>query len=544
MKRIGNRLVSILLCIGLLVLTVGAAAEAIATPAAEEAIATTVAEEIVEAAETAAGEAGEDADEEPARNETVAFEEKRPMYVPVCNVMDGYGVGLHAREDAYDPETVVISGTLFAEDGMEIVSASVSADNGATVQGESILRYGCPAPAEGEDSQEAAMAAQLQGEGMEIDYTRASFAFVANVSSLGLTPGTHQVSVSLILSRIGGVHNMVSAPLTTHITIAEDGAFVPDLMYLLTGVPRLVAYNGDANDYVSTLQANLIALEYLDAGARTGVYDEATRAALRELCEQNQQPFNEEGVTAALDKFIASGCATPKKRVPDDFLGKVLAFMNTTLALGALEVPYWALIAAAAGLLVVVLLVILLVKATSRKRSQAAMQPVVAFEQMGSTSMDGDGGYMMPDVVEPAPAIISTGDEETMDLQDGGLVIQEDGPTIDLQETVCHLRIQMHYQGMVKEEAEVFTNQRPLIIGVGETANIRTNPADRKVSRLHGMFEVKDGRPCYTDRSKNGTVVNGATQLHNDSVELRVGVLYQLEMGEHTVLFKIDSQGA
>ncbi|MGN0746497.1 MAG: FHA domain-containing protein [Aristaeellaceae bacterium] len=534
MKRNGKRLVSILLCIGLLAFLTGAAAEKKSAAA--------VAEEASPAVE-ATDAAGRDDDGEPARNETADYEEMRPMCDAVCNVMDGYGIGLHVREEAYNPETVVISGTLYAEEGLELVAATVSLEDGSTAQGEYFLRYGSPAPAEGEGSQEAVMAEQLRNDGLEIDYARAGFALTVNLSHASLTPGTHQVRVTLILSS-SGVQNMVSEPMTTNVTVAEDGTFVADLMYLLTGVPRLMVRNGEANDYVPTLQANLIALEYLDESGRTGVYDAATQAALRELCEQNDQPFSEEGVTAALDKLIASGCATPKQKLPDDFLGKALAFMNSELSVGGLELPYWALIAAVAGLLVLVILAILIVKLTTRKRRAAGMQAAVSFEHMGNTSQDGNAMDSMPEIMEPQPSIISTGDEETMDLQDSGLVIQEDGPTIDMHETVCHLRIQMHYKDMVKEATEVFSNQKQLVIGVGEGANIRTNPADRKVSRMHGVFEVRNGKPCYTDRSKNGTMVNGAMELHNDSVELRVGVLYQLEMGEHTVLFKVDSQDA
>lgn len=531
-----RRLLCAVVCLGMLALSLGGAmAEA---PAQDDAAVQGVVEEDPSAA--------------PATlqviNETIQYLESRPIVMPVCNVKDGYGIGLHVREEAYQPSTVIISGGLFAEMGMELTSVTVILDNGVMLKGESLVRYADQAPAEGDDSLEAAMITQLQAEMLDIDYTRAGFAFAVDLSGAGLAAGSHEVNVSMMLSSTS-VENLASARLTTTINIADDGTFVPDLVYYLTGVPQFVIRNGESGEAVATLQANLVALQYLSEEAQSGVYDEATQNALRELCASNDQAFNEEGVTAALDKFIVSGYVAAKETEPAGWMEKVLAFLNSPLILGSLELPYWVLIAAAAGLIVIVVMIILIVKAAGKKKADASMGASYegGFEQGFRTSMDEESGMNESnDSLEGG--IINTGDEETKDMSElepmpqgnPSVVIAEDEATIDQNEVVCHLRVQMYYKDMVKETAETFSNQKQLVIGVGEAANIRTNPADKKVSRLHGVFEVKDGCPCYTDRSKNGTIVNGASELHHDTIGLKVGVLYQLEMGEHIVRFKLD----
>lgn len=522
MRRICNGLLCLILCMGLLLTPFAALAEAAATQAPD-------------------AQQGDDA-EMPEQNETIQFEEKRALSVAVCNVMDGYGIGLHVRTDAFKPSTVIISGNLYAEEGMELVSVIAGLDNGSLFKGESLLRYGCPAGADSPDSLEGTIVSQLGNEMLDIDYSRAGFAFLVDLSGAGLTPGSHQVNVSLMLSTASRP-NMACAPLTTTVTVAENGAFVPDLMYYLSGVPRFVIRNGDSGEKVSILQTNLITLKYLDEGARTNVYDEATQTAVRELCAANGQDFSTEGVTASLDAFISSGCAIGKETVPEDVLGKVLYFMNSKLPLGALELPWWVVIASVAGLLVIVLVVILIVKASSRRRGGAEIPADASFEQGIKTSQDDVPG---PEVKAEQPEvsrIVSTGDEETVDLNNSqnGFVIAEDEPTLDMREVQCHFRIRMCYREKIKEMEQAFSSSKQMIIGVGDAADIRTNPEDKKVSRMHGVFEIKDGTPYYTDRSKNGTRVNGAAMLHNDSVELRVGVMYQLDMGEHIVQFKIDS---
>lgn len=537
MNQMIRRLLCAVLCLGMLALSFcGAMAEA---PAQDD---TATIQGVVDEGAPAAPETTQ------VINETIQYQDSRPIFTPVCNVKDGYGIGLHVREDVYHPSSVIISGGLFAEAGMELTSVTVTLDNGIMLKGESLVRYADHAPAEDDDSLEAAMIVQLQTEMLEIDYSRAGFAFVMDLSGVGLEAGNHTVNVSMMLSS-ASIENLASAQLSTTINIADDGVFVPDLVYYLTGVPTLVIRNGESGEAVAALQTNLVALKYLSEEAKSGVYDQATQNALRELCANNDQAFNEEGVTAALSKFIVSGYVAAKETEPEEIVDKVLAFLNSPLSLGSFELPYWILIAAAAGLVVIVVVIILIVKAAGKKKNNDSMgMPYESgFEQGFKTSMDDDSETDESND-QLMGEIVNTGDEETKDMSEPepapqgnpSVVIAEDEATIDQNEVMCHLRVQMYYRDMVKETAETFSNLKQLVIGVSEAANIRTNPADKKVSRLHGVFEVKDGCPCYTDRSKNGTIVNGTSELHHDTIGLKVGVLYQLEMGEHIVRFKLD----
>ncbi len=398
---------------------------------------------------------------------------------------ENYLVGMHKRETAYNPSTVILSGSLFARD-VEITDVSVSTEGGHTVQGENLMRYEGNYPEETVKQQLAEQGTSIG----EIDKKRCGFVFTVDLSGAGLSDAEQILNVTLKMANAETKDITVEAMATTA-WLNSEAAPIYDLAYELTGIPTLVIRNDESGEAVEQLQTNLQALNYMTAEQQTGVYDQTTRDALRKLCSCNDQVFSEDGVTMTLEKFIASGIA---QAAPENgFLSSVLDFLKNQLRVVGLTIPVWAIIAGAAGLTAIILTVILLVTRKHPATPITTPEPVPVVPPAPAP--------------EPAPAPIHEADDATLDLHG----VTADEPTIDLnsvQSAQYVLKIRLDYKGKFLDMEGRLSKDQEAIIGRGDAATFKTHPADALVSKQHGVFRVENGKPCYVDNSKNGTIVD------------------------------------
>lgn len=406
-----------------------------------------------------------------------------------------YLVGMHKRETAYNPATVILSGSLFASD-VEITDVSVSTAGGYFVEGENLTRYEGNYPEEAVKQQLAEQGASIG----KIDRKRCGFVFTVDLSAAGLPNAEQRLNVTLKMANAETKDITVEA-MTTTARLDSEAAPIYDLAYELTGAPTLVIRNDESGEAVTQLQANLRTLNYMTAEEQTGVYDQATRNALRRLCSRNDQVFSEDGVTMTLEKFIASGIA---QAAPENgFLGSVLDFLKNELRVVGLSIPVWVIIAGAAGLTAIILTVVLL---ATRKRPAT---PVTVPEAIP----------VAPPTPAPASAPVQEADDATIDLNR----VTADEPTIDLQSAPpvrYVLKIRLDYKGQFLDMEGCLSENQEAIIGRGETATFKTHPSDAAVSKQHGVFRVENGKPCYVDTSKNGTTVDERKLSMGEAFEL------------------------
>lgn len=431
-------------------------------------------------------------------NNTIEYRDD--LVAQTMTMMDGengYIVGMHKRETGYNPSTVILSGSLFASSGMEITDVSVSVDGGYTAKGENLTRYEGGYPEETINQQLTNQGASIG----EIDTKRCGFIFTVDLSGAGLPDAEQTVNVTLKMANARTSDITVEAMATTA-WLNSNASPVYDLAYELTGVQTLVIRNEESGELVAQLQANLLELNYMTAEQQTGVYDQTTRDAVRRLCAINDQAFAEDGVTMTLEKFIASGIA---QAAPEDgFFSRVLDFLKKELSIAGLSVPVWAIIAGAAGLAAIILTVILI--ATRKKSKSEIKPPITAPEQKPEP---------MP---EPIPEPVPASDDPTTDLPGTA-----DEPTVDLssvQSMKFVVKIRLDYHGKFLDMESRISENQEATIGRGEAATFKTHPSDAAVSKLHGAFRVIDGKPCYVDTSKNGTLLDEKPLNKGETFEL------------------------
>ncbi len=419
---------------------------------------------------------------------------------------DGYIVGMHKRETAYNPSTVILSGSLFASSGMEITDVSVTVDGGYTAKGENLTRYEGGYPEETINQQLANQGASIG----EIDTKRCGFIFTVDLSGAGLSDAEQTVNVTLKMANARTSGITVEAMATTA-WLNSNASPVYDLVYELTGVPTLVIRNEESSELVAQLQANLQELNYMTAEQQTGVYDQTTRDAVRRLCAINDQVFAEDGVTMTLEKFIASGIA---QAAPEDgFFSRVLDFLKKELSIASLSVPVWAIIAGAAGLVAIILTVILIATRKKSKPPRTAPEPTPA-------PMPEPIPAPIPEPIPaPVPGPVPGLDDSTVDLKNP----QEDEKTVDLQPVPSIqyvIKIRLDFRGKFIDKESRISEGQEATIGRGEAATFRTHKDDLVVSHLHGAFRVINGKPCYVDTSKNGTMLDEKPLNEGETFEL------------------------
>ena len=466
-------------------------------------------------------------------NENLSYTGENPVS-DIYVQPDLFCINIIAQPESYNPQTVLVTGVLFAPYGCEITNAGlmVGSDLYST---KTVYRF-----------RNAKNPEELSQMNVEVDASRSGYAFFIDLShaeNLGSKVDTR------VKMEINGLQLDVGYTVRLNPALAA----YPDIVHALDGYciePR------DQNELVNDLQESLKNLNYLSEDKLSGIYDEETQKAMEAFCRTNELNYSEHGITTEMMSKVVSTMAIGKESGFMGFMKEsgLMGFLMKDLTIGNFELKMWMVVAGAA-LLVLIILVILLI--VIHKKKKGASQSYDSFQSYGHTSM----GTENPEIYrttrdipltaqEPAPSdgpnILSVGDEETVSLgeQEQSVVVRGDQPTQDApMELSFKLMVRMIYQGVYADQNARMTQGVKLIIGRGNAAQIQTNDADTSVSHQHGMFYVQDRNVRYMDMSKNGTRVNQTSVLHRDeSIVLPVGTKMQLDMGSHQVLVLVQQQ--
>ena len=415
-----------------------------------------------------------------------------------------YLVGLHNRNDAYHPKSVLISGLLLAPAGTEILNASVDA-GGRRFPAAEVCRFASSNIPESE----------LKDMEVEVDINRAAFAFLVDLSEADLQNGY------MVRMEVSGV----SLTFSDYIITVDDACLpYPDTLHALEGY---IVKAGDSGDSVLLLQRNLAANDYLNEDQITGIYDEATRQAVIEFCKVNQFSDSEtekcsQGVTPAVFAHASSSQAFAK---PKPGLKAVLDVLQQEIfSFNGFSVELWMIVAAGALLITVVLVLLLVLTGKSKKNRYSGIDysPSVLENNYGSEN-----------IVEIDEPTINLENGREDDHGSGEL----DGATIELK--VYSLTFRLFYDGMYADQTVLLKEGETALIGRSSEAKIQTNPADKSVSSKHGIFTVKNGIVVYTDQSTNGTKVGESMYLGKNkdaqTFNLPFGTRVTMEIGSHKV---------
>lgn len=109
--------------------------------------------------------------------------------------------------------------------------------------------------------------------------------------------------------------------------------------------------------------------------------------------------------------------------------------------------------------------------------------------------------------------------------------------TITLKNPTYMIKLRLICAGQYMDTSVRLREGEKAAIGSGNSAQIRTNPADTSISERHGIFAVSGGKVTYTDNSRGGSRYNGQRILHQgESIALPFNTKSQIEMGKHKVL--------
>lgn len=109
--------------------------------------------------------------------------------------------------------------------------------------------------------------------------------------------------------------------------------------------------------------------------------------------------------------------------------------------------------------------------------------------------------------------------------------------TTVLENTAYTVKLRLICSGQYMDTSVRLREGEKAAIGSGNSAQIRTNPADTGISERHGIFAVSGGKVTYTDCSRGGSRYNGQRILHQgESIALPFNTKSQIEMGKHKVL--------
>ena len=427
-----------------------------------------------------------------------------------------YVFALHKREEAYNPASVLISGILLVPADTEILSATVTVAGGKNheIPGSEILRTTI--------GSEPVSAQNLT---FEPDRERAGFAFLADLSEDGLADGETNVSVILTTDRM----------LSLETTVKLDSGMGKYLHAIMAVYGRCLALTNQG-DHVDAFQQRLQELGYLKEGEISGIIDEKTMAAAKELLGRYQRDAGNSYLNSEEVGFILSDRPEPKPEGEDGLPAKILGFFRGTVLLFDKEIPVWMLTAAGAALILIILVIILLITGRKRKARRQEKEASTMNElSRRSAFITGQ------EESEQAAQILSIGDEPTMDLAEeeaaGGLVYSADEATTDLNTPLYTVKLRLIYSGQYMDTAVRLQDGGEAVIGRGEGVQVQTNPADTSVSHRHGMFAVRNGMATYTDNSRNGTRYNGQRTLHKgESVNIPFNTKVQMDIGNHKVL--------
>ena len=416
-----------------------------------------------------------------------------------------YLVGLHSRMNAFHSKSVLISGILLAPAGTEIVNAGVQVGDRWFPAAEVCRFFSQNIPE-----------SELKDMEVEVDKTRSAFAFLVDLSEANLQDGY------MIKMEVSGVTLMFS---DYALTLDDNCWPYSDVEHALDGY--IVKY-GESGEGVNILQRNLAAKKYLEENQLSGIYDEATRLAVKDFCKVNglsetEIEKSERGVTQAV--FLLSSDAQADAK-PGLGLKDVLDVMNREIfSIGEFSIELW-LIVAAGALLIAVILVLVLIHTRRKKR----IKPVPTADEQPIVNSDLSSGNMIEI------------DDPTVDLEkeaggNGKIVSELDDATEEL--SIFSITLRLFYNGMYADHSVQLKEGESVVIGRSSEAKIQTNPDDKSVSSKHGLFSVKNGTVIYTDQSTNGTKVGESLYLGKNkdaqTFDLPLNTRVTMELGVHKV---------
>ncbi len=268
---------------------------------------------------------------------------------------------------------------------------------------------------------------------------------------------------------------------------------------------------GDDSRYVLSIQSALKELGYFESSFTPGVYDDATQLAQDNFCEDNNLA-KEVGASVAFQTFLLENTHTPRTTatpVPAPGLGdQVRGFMVSPLQIGGMSLPMW--IPVVAGILLVcVILIILLVAAGKRKRDRDSYDIPSSADEMG-----GD----LPTMVSPM----------------AGGAFDDDAMTVGNNVAAARpVSIEIRYNNAVRTEMVNISGR----CAVGrQNTQVKLDPMDRSVSRLHCELYFVGNHLMVKDQSRLGTMVNGMPMPSMGEQQLNSGDM--LLIGHHTLVVR------
>ncbi len=256
---------------------------------------------------------------------------------------------------------------------------------------------------------------------------------------------------------------------------------------------------GASGEAVLAMQTRLKALNYYDGGLvlTPEVFDEDTQTAVRRFCESNNVAYDGSGASAAIQQLIFSDGAVEYvlPEVEETTPEKVSGYMMQDVDILVATVPMFAVWLAAALLLALIAAVVVHFFVHDAKPPEGpsvpAARPVRA----------------EPAAVEPISQDKLHGERHPIEFQ-------------------------IEYQGRTRSEQLVCTDA--LVIGRGE-GGLQLDKQDHMVSRVHCELRYEGAVLMLSDRSTNGTLVNGSP-IHN--CRCRVNSGDKLTIGAHNITIR------
>lgn len=419
-----------------------------------------------------------------------------------------YLFALHKRAEAYNHQSVVISGVLYAPAKTQILQVVVTPANGQpyVVNGDRIWRCRSLIKPDAVGS--------LQ---FTPDEERAGFAFLADFSGdSSLADGEVPVNVKLIIDQ------NIEPELGTTVTLQTGVGRYDDLLRALLG--QCIRKGDRENDQIRAIRQRLVELGYMDAAGLTGDWDDTAMAAANELLSRCGMETDSESLSSKAVGFIASASMQANG-------GDSGGFFSRTVDLFGIVAPLWALIVAGLAAVLVILAAVLL-STLKKRRKLRRKDPAAKDSRKDNPPPIADGNKEKTD-----EKILTVLDEtlkiERNEEKDAGLGVE----TVADQAKQYTLKLRLIFGGQYTDRELAMQEGMQVTIGRDPSAGIRTHPGDARVSQKHGTFAVRQGILRYTDHSRNGTRYNEQKAMRNgDTVDIPSGRKAQLDIGSHKIL--------